>query len=217
MNASLSAIFLTVACAHFLALLSPGPDFLMIVKSAIRNGARNSIGVAAGIAAANAVYIALCLVGVGSILANSLAVLVVLKIAGGLFLTYIAYLALKAKREDYRAIAETVVGSDGGSSSFFREFLAGFLSGILNPKNLLFYLSLFTVVLTKDVNMAFKIGLGLWMTTVVFAWDVFIIVLLSKHEVRRRFAKFAYYIDKFTGLVLGAIGVSIVRSAVTFK
>lgn len=217
MTTSLWTIFLTVAFAHFLALLSPGPDFLLIVKSAIKNGARNSIGVAAGIACANAAYIVLCLIGVGSILASSVTIMIVLKIAGGLFLTYIAWMALKAKREDYRIFAQAIAEHTGASSSFTREFLIGFLSGISNPKNLLFYLSLFTVVLTQDVALSFKVFLGAWMTSLVFLWDVMIIVLLSNQRVRQRFSRVAYYVDKFTGIVLGAIGLSIVKSAISSK
>lgn len=79
MDISLTSIFITVALAHFLALLSPGPDFLLIVKSAISNKTKNAIGVALGIAIANAVYIALCLVGVGSILASSVPIMIALK------------------------------------------------------------------------------------------------------------------------------------------
>ncbi|TXX97145.1 lysine transporter LysE, partial [Vibrio mimicus] len=37
MDVGLTSIFVTVAIAHFLALLSPGPDFVLVVKSAIRN------------------------------------------------------------------------------------------------------------------------------------------------------------------------------------
>lgn len=217
MNAGLWTIFLAVAAAHFLALLSPGPDFLLIVKSAINNGARNSVGIAFGIALSNAIYISLCLIGVGSILASSVTVMMVLKIVGGLFLVYMACMALKAKKENYSAIAQAITDPKNQSSSFFKEFFTGFMSGIFNPKNLLFYLSLFTVVLTKDVNLNFKIFLGIWMTVVVFLWDVFIITLLSKNSVRQRFSKIAFYFDKFTGVVLGSIGLSIVKSAVGGK
>lgn len=217
MNTGLWTIFLTVAGAHFLALLSPGPDFLLVVKSAVKNGSRNSVGVAGGIACANAFYIALCLAGVGSILASSVTVMIVLKISGGLFLTYIAYMALKAKREDYRIFAQTMVEHTGKSSSFTREFMVGFLSGISNPKNLLFYLSLFTVVLTKDISFSFKLFLGVWMTSLVFLWDVMIIALMSNRSVRQRFSRVAYYVDKVSGLVLGAIGISIVKSAISSK
>ena len=47
--------FLIIAGAHFLALLSPGPDFFLIVRSAVVNGARVASGVCVGIALANGV------------------------------------------------------------------------------------------------------------------------------------------------------------------
>ena len=98
MDLSLSGIFVTVAIAHFLALLSPGPDFVLIVKSAVKNNSKKSIGIAVGISSANALYITLCLIGVGSILAKSTTVLIVLKVMGGLFLMYLSLQALRAKK-----------------------------------------------------------------------------------------------------------------------
>ncbi len=215
MEISLFGMFVTVAVAHFLALISPGPDFILVVKSAIKNGSKKSISVAAGIASANAVYISLCLIGVGSILASSLMVMVVLKVAGGLFLIYLAIMALRAKKSSYKDLALSKTDSLYVETTFTREYLTGFMSGILNPKNLLFYMSLFTVVLTKDVNFTFKVVLGVWMTLVVFLWDLSIIYLLSTSKVQRKFSKIAYYLDKFTGAVLGIIGFTIVKSALT--
>ena len=151
MDAGLVGIFVTVAIAHFLALLSPGPDFVIVVKSAVRNKGKKALGVAFGIASANAVYIALCLVGVGSILAASVSIMIALKIIGGVFLVYLAVQAIRAKKCNY---SNFDVDEEGASNqtTFLKEFLTGFLSGILNPKNLLFYLSLFTVVLNNDVG-----------------------------------------------------------------
>ncbi len=88
------------------------------------------------------------------------------------------------------------------------------MSGILNPKNLLFYLSLFTVALTPEVSLSFKVLLGVWMTLVVFFWDVAIIYVFSKQTVRNRFTRLSFYIDKVTGIILGAIGFSIVKSVI---
>ena len=51
------------------------------------------MGVALGIASANGLYIALCILGVASILATSLVVMTALKILGGIFLIYVAYSA----------------------------------------------------------------------------------------------------------------------------
>ena len=134
MDWALFSIFITVAIAHFLALLSPGPDFVLVVKSAINNGPKKSIGVAGGIASANALYITLCLIGVGSLLATSVMIMIALKIAGGLFLIYLAVMALLAKKEDYQDIAAAEV-TTGKETTFTKEFFTGFMSGILNPKN----------------------------------------------------------------------------------
>jgi threonine/homoserine/homoserine lactone efflux protein len=214
MDVSLFAVFATVAIAHFLALLSPGPDFVLVVKSAIKNNGKNAIGVALGIASANAVYITLCLVGVGSILAASVSVMIALKIIGGLFLIYLAVQALRARKSSYNSLdVATSTNDNSVKTAFLKEFITGFMSGILNPKNLLFYLSLFTVVLTPEVGFAFKLFLGIWMTVIVFLWDLSVIFLLSTPKVRSKFTKMAYYIDKVTGVLLGLIGFTIVKSA----
>lgn len=214
MELNLLSIFITVATAHFLALLSPGPDFVLVVKSGLKGNRKNAVGVALGIAAANALYIGLCLIGVGALLSTSVSLMIALKVIGGLFLMYIAFNALKASKDSYQNISalSSVNSSEFSLLSFAKEFVTGFLSGILNPKNLLFYLSLFTVALTPDISLQFKILLGTWMTAIVFLWDVAIIYFLSKNNVRKKFTKMAFYLDKITGFILGAIGFSIVRS-----
>jgi len=215
MEMSLIGIFATVVFAHFLALISPGPDFVILVKSAIKNESKKAIGVALGISIANALYIALCLIGVGSLLASSVYIMIGLKVAGGLFLIYLAIQALRAKKSDYASLSVQVNKKELNNTTFFKEFVVGFMSGILNPKNVLFYLSLFTVVLTKDVSLTFKVMLGVWMTSVVFLWDAAIVFILSGDRVRRKFAKLAYYIDKVTGAILGLVGFKIVKTALT--
>ena len=213
MDVSLIGIFATVALAHFLALISPGPDFVILVKSAVKNESKKAVGVALGISVANALYIALCLIGVGSLLVSSVYIMIGLKIAGGLFLIFLALQALRAKKSDYASLSAQVNIGEKKKTTLFKEFIVGFMSGILNPKNILFYLSLFTVVLTKDVSFTFKVMLGVWMTSVVFIWDSAIVFLLSADNVRRKFAKLSYYIDKFTGAILGFVGITIVKSA----
>lgn len=213
MTVAVAAVIATVVVAHFLALVSPGPDFLLIVKSAVRHTKGQALGVAVGIAAANGIYIGLCIVGVGSLLATSLVVMTVLKILGGAFLLYVAFQALRSKKADYGFVTAETDDPSAGRRSFGRELVTGFLSGISNPKNILFYLGLFSVVLTNDVGLGFKIALGVWMTTVVFLWDAFIIYVLSQKRVKRVFGRVAFYVDKVAGTLLGLVGLKLVESA----
>lgn len=151
-------------------------------KSAIKNDSKDAIGVALGITIANAVYISLCLIGIGSILAASALLMIILKIIGGLFLIYLAVQALQARKSSYSQLdINESISNNLTNTTFLKEFVAGFISGIFNPKNLLFYLSLFTVVLTPEVSFAFKLSLGIWMTIVVFLWDTSII-FCCQHE-----------------------------------
>ena len=59
------AAFPALALSHFVALLSPGPDFFLLVGYAVRYRIRGSIGLCLGIAAGNALYIVLAIVGWG--------------------------------------------------------------------------------------------------------------------------------------------------------
>ena len=209
------SIISTVVIAHFLALISPGPDFLLVVRSALRNSRRRAIGVALGISLANGIYIVLCIIGVGAAIAHSLWLMMTLKIIGGLFLLYIAYHAIKARQQDYAFLAtDQQVYENKHAPSFLKEFLLGMASGLSNPKNIIFYLSLFSVVLTPNVNTKITALLGVWMTFIVFAWDSLIILFLSQQKIRKVFSKVAFYFDKFAGVVLGFIGLKLEHSAI---
>ena len=212
-TAGVAGLLTTVIVAHFIALVSPGPDFLLVVKSSIRSQKKQALGVAFGIAMANGVYILLCLIGVGAVLATSLVLMGILKVLGGLFLLYVAYYALRSKKSDYAFILNSAqTQQNAKSSSFWHEFSLGFMSGISNPKNIIFYLSLFSVVLTQGVPMEWKIALGLWMMSLVFVWNALIIFVLSHRRMKQAFAKVAFYIDKIAGVTLGLLGLKLLQT-----
>jgi hypothetical protein len=55
--------FIALALAHFVALLSPGPDFFLLIGFATRHRLRGSAGLCVGIAAGNGLYILLVILG----------------------------------------------------------------------------------------------------------------------------------------------------------
>ncbi|MBU5639062.1 LysE family transporter, partial [Geomonas sp. Red69] len=89
-----------------------------------------------------------------------------------------------------------------------RLFTAGFLSAILNPKNAVFYLSLFTVIVSRDTPQAIQPCYGVWMVLAVFFWDLSIARLAGSEKVRCRLDRHAPWIEKCSGgvlLLLGAV------------
>jgi threonine/homoserine/homoserine lactone efflux protein len=57
-----------------------------------------------------------------------------LKVAGGLFLIYLAVQALRAKKSDYASLSAQVNVNEKQETTFFKEFIVGFMSGILKPR-----------------------------------------------------------------------------------
>lgn len=153
--------FVAVAVAHFLALLIPGVDFFLIARTATTGGWRNATGVCLGIAAANGVFIAAAFSGL-SLIAQPV-LLASIQVAGGGFLIFIGTAFLRS-----RAQIDLDRAQGTQPATWWRNLGIGLTSGLLNPKNALFYLSL-AATLTSAAPVA-RLLYGIWMFLVVLAW-----------------------------------------------
>ena len=198
--------FLVIAGAHFLALLSPGPDFFLIVRSAVINGARVASGVSVGIALANGVYIGLAISGV-AVLQEVAGLFTVLKWAGCAYLAWLGWRFLSVRGEALTPDLRDV-GRQGGN--WWRECRVGFLSGILNPKNSLFYASLFSLGFERGTSFGVQLGYGVWMFAAVLVWDLCIARAAGHPPVVRRFMAHVRKVERVTGVVLLGIAAGIV-------
>lgn len=92
--------FLSLALAHFVALLSPGVDFFLILTNSTKYGRVSGIITSIGIAFANLVYILLALFSITLIKDNE-TIFLIIKLLGAFYLFYIGFLLLKSKKENY--------------------------------------------------------------------------------------------------------------------
>ena len=194
-------LFLLIASAHFLALLSPGPDFFLIVRSAVIHGPRIASGVCAGVALANGVHIGLAISGV-SLLNAVPGLLVLIKACG---CTYLAWLGVQFLRSSGRHDQAGDALEKQEAGSWWRECRTGFSAGLLNPKNILFYASLFSLGLAPDTPHTLQMTFGLWMFMVVLLWDIGIAHLAGHPAVVRRFMAHLRRIEQATGVILLAL------------
>lgn len=120
--------------------LTPGPDVLYIVSSALRSGVRAGIVAALGITAGCFVHIVAAGLGVSALMATSAMAFSVLKWVGAAYLLYVGVRLLLSKAPDAIKIEAGSVDSvkaGGLKSLFFR----GFWTNALNPKVALFFLA----------------------------------------------------------------------------
>lgn len=125
--------FLALALAHFVALLSPGPDFFLLVGYAARYRLRGSAGLCLGIAAGNGLYILLVIIG-WSALRQFGWLFTLIELSGALYLLWIGSHLVRSRPQPL-ALEET----RQRCPSLRKQILLGLGSALLNPKNALFY------------------------------------------------------------------------------
>lgn len=198
--------FLALALAHFVALLSPGVDFFIILSNSSKYGKVSGIITSIGIAFANLFYIFLALFGITLIKDNEF-IFITMKILGSLYLLYIGYLLLSSKK---RELFSEKIERKETKKDIFNYFSIGFLSAILNPKNSIFYFTMFSISIQNDTPLYIQTFYATWMFLAVLLWDIFIVYLVTNKKSRIFLEKYSNFIEKISGIILFIIGVSII-------
>jgi len=195
--------FVLIATAHFLALLSPGPDFFLIMQASLRMPLRYGVAVCAGVATANAVYLVCAVLGL-EVIKELGWLMTILQYCGAFYLVFLGIMLLRAPN---RPLFSDEPGHILQTRHLGRQFLLGFMSGILNPKNAIFYLSLFTVMVSEQTGFVTRCFYALWMTTVVFVWDVLVAKVISRGRMNSLLSRGVFLVEKFSGLMLLFFGI----------
>ncbi|MCZ7840232.1 LysE family translocator [Leclercia adecarboxylata] len=195
--------FLALALAHFVALLSPGPDFFLLMGFAARHRLRGSAGLCVGIALGNGLYILLVIVGASALRQYTL-LFNAIELLGGLYLLWIGWHLLHS-----RARTLTLDDAEPERPGWRRQLLLGLGSAVLNPKNALFYLALMTALLGPNVTLLQQSVSGIWMVTVVLVWDLAVVSFIALPAVQRRLSDHIWKMERVAGMVLIAFGTGI--------
>lgn len=194
--------FLALALAHFVALLSPGPDFFLLVGYAARYRLRGSAGLCFGIAAGNGLYILLVIIG-WSALRQFTWLFTLIELCGALYLLWIGSHLVRSRPQ---ALALALNETRQHRPSLRKQILLGLGSALLNPKNALFYLALMTALLGPDVTLLQQATCGVWMIMVVLAWDLALVSLMGLSSVQQKLSRALWCIERTAGAVLMGFG-----------
>jgi len=199
--------FLAVATLHMLALMAPGPDFILTTRNSLVYGRKPAIFAAIGLALGNGVHITYSLIGIGYIISKSILLFSALKFLGAGYLMFIGYKSLKAKPAALDAGIQ-----EHKTIGRLAAIKMGLLTNISNPKVTLFYFALFTQVIHPFTPVGIKMLYGLEMCAATFVWFALVATLLSQNKVQAKFAKIQYKMEKFMGAALILLGLKVALS-----
>lgn len=196
------ALFLLVASTHFAALLSPGPDFFLLLRAGLTRGRLHAAGCAWGIALANLASMLLVLLALSLLPAEGGWVWRALQLLGGGYFLWLGAQALMARRR----LDLPKASADAGLGSWRRGVLEGLLASSVNPKLPIFYAGLFGVLRSAQMP---DWGLALcmaWMTLVVLGWDLGLVRLVSHRRWQAWLQRRVVVLDRLCGGLLALLG-----------
>jgi RhtB (resistance to homoserine/threonine) family protein len=199
---------LIVAGIHLLAVISPGPDFAMVVRNSLVYSRRTGILAAMGLGLGIMLHVTYSLLGIGLIISQSILLFNVIKLMGAAYLIYIGVKSLLTRCARSEDEAATVDGSQKDINRLAAVRL-GFLTNALNPKATLFFLALFTQVISPSTPLSMKLIYGAEMSVVTFVWFALVATALTHKRVSSGLTGVKHYIERAFGAVLIALGIKV--------
>ncbi|MCB5227542.1 LysE family transporter [Alishewanella sp. 16-MA] len=193
--------FLVIAAAHLLAVASPGPDFAIVLRYAVRYGRKTAVYASLGIGAAILLHVSYSLIGIGVLIKTTPWLFQLLSVAAALYLIYLGQGAIRAQAPKLGATADVTAGNEQ-LPSVKKAFSTGFITNGLNPKATLFFLSLFAVVISAQTPLLFKAIYGIYMAAMTAVWFCMLSYLLTQQRVRHFLLSKGFWFDRLMGVLL---------------
>ncbi|MCF6326031.1 MAG: LysE family transporter [Devosiaceae bacterium] len=191
--------FLTILGAFGIGAISPGPDFAMVLRQSIAHGRSTAIVTSAGIASAILVHGTYTILGLGLIVAQSLIMFTILKFAGAAYLIWLGIAALRAPAPKE---ATNFNEANGAGQTWLKAFSIGFLTNLLNPKAVLFFVALFSVLVSADTAIIWQGVYIISMALMLLIWFVLVSLFFTEPRIRAGFYRMGKWFNRVTGVAL---------------
>ena len=199
--------FTVITVVHLLAAASPGPDFAFVTRQSLVHGRRAGLLASAGIALGLAIHIVYSAAGLAAVIAHSVHWMTAIKLLGGAYLLYLGIKGLRAN-----AGAPDPGQARDLPASAWRQVLGGFLCNAFNPKAPIYFLALFTVVLSPGLPLPTLLAYGAWIMLLQWLWFSLVATVFAHRAVRDRLFAVRHWIDRAFGVAMVALGVRVLVS-----
>lgn len=197
----------TIGLVHLLAAMSPGPSFLITARTAVARSRADGIKVALGLGAGSIVWAAAALLGLNLLFHQFHWLFIGMKVAGALFLLWIAYQILRHAADPVDM--DEAAGGESGRSPLLR----GFLTQLSNPKVVVFFGSIFVAMLPSQPPAWMIVALMVIVTLNEVVWYTLVSLFFGSAPVRRFYLTAKRWIDRATGAFLGLLGLRLLWRA----
>lgn len=197
---------LSIGLIQLMAVISPGPSFLITARTAVAQSRGDGFKVALGLGAGTVIWSSAALLGLNVVFRAVPLLFFAMKITGALFLLWIAV-------QIFRHAADPIAIDRLKGETVSNPFMKGFLTQISNPKVAVFFGSIFIAMLPANVPPWTIVALVAIVTFNEVWWYSAVALFFGSGPVRQFYLGAKNWIDRLTGLFLGALGLRLLWAA----
>jgi len=176
---------------------------VLVLRNTFAGGRGAGLQTSVGILSGNLVHITYCMLGIGLIISQSILAFTMIKYAGAAYLIYLGVMS-------FRSGSETLDTNDIERRRPNRTwFVQGFVNNLLNPKGALFYLGMFTMVITPETSASTLLVLIISMMLVSASFWLFFVCTLDRPFIRNSIARSQQTVSRIFGTLLVLLGMRV--------
>lgn len=215
----------TLLLTWFIAVVSPGPDLVMVLHQALTRSRRAGLLAGAGVVTGIAVWLCAAFLGLSALLRTVPWLLLFLQLAGGLLLVYLGAGSLRAWAASRRrmspradsgpqhADSPAAQEAPAGQGSAVGAYRRGLATNLANPKALVFFGAILAPFLTGELQPGQSAGIIAVMLAIALCWFGFLALVATSAPVRPRIQALQAMLDFAAGALFVAIGAGFVAVA----
>jgi len=197
------AALASLAMVQLLLAMSPGPAFVLTVRTAAGEGIRPALWLTLGLAVAVVIWAAAALAGLSILFEVMPWLQTGLRVAGALFLVYIAVMLWRHAPDPMpERHAEVPRGA-------LRSFLLGLWTDLANPKALAFFAAIFSGLIPASPTLVDAAAILAIVFVVEAAWYAVVALVFSRATPRRLYVRIKAHFEHIFAALLGGFGIRI--------
>lgn len=202
----------SLALLYLAALIIPGPNLLLLTHTAASASRGAALAVAIGIATGTLLWVTIAVFGVQRIFEAAPMLQTGLRVAGGLYLLYLAFGLLRSVWVDRNGTASAVPdavidnAASGPESRRSKHFRRGLLTNLTNPKSFAFWTSVAVVSLDPNALLSTRLLAVLMVAMMAVLWHIALAYIFSTPPAQRAYLRARPILSLVTGVVMGAFG-----------
>ncbi|QYK00224.1 LysE family translocator [Shewanella psychrotolerans] len=205
-------LLLSLAVIHTVALASPGPDFALVVKLATQTQRKTALAAALGLAVAITLHTLLSLTGISLIIKSAENLYIAVQLIGAAYLAWMGLGAIHEAVTHWRDKKQLkIITTSHHKLTALQGFIQGLSTNLLNPKAMVFFITLFSTLISPTVNLETKAAITLLMFLLSLSWFSLIALVLSKPAIQQKMQRATPMINLITGLLFVSVTLVIIN------